>query len=75
MKIADFGFAKHVLSEDQLNKSMVGTPYYMSPQQLRRQKYTPKCDIWAIGLIYYEVLLAVIVDALCKIAMEGPKLD
>jgi serine/threonine protein kinase len=59
LKIADFGFAKIFLSEDHMNKSCVGTPYYMSPQQLKRERYTSKCDIWAIGLIYYEVFLHV----------------
>jgi serine/threonine protein kinase len=54
-KITDFGFAKSVISNTQLNNTIVGTPYYMSPQQLRSERYTSKCDIWAIGLIYYEV--------------------
>lgn len=35
MKIADFGFAKVVLSSSQLNKTLVGTPLYMSPQLLK----------------------------------------
>ena len=35
MKIADFGFAKVVLSTSELNKTLVGTPLYMSPQLLK----------------------------------------
>ena len=55
-KIADFGFAKNVLFKSQLLKTLVGTPLYMSLQMLRNEKYTSKCDIWALGLLYYEML-------------------
>lgn len=55
VKIGDFGFAKSVISNNQLHNTIVGTPLYMSPQQLQASKYTSKCDIWAIGLIYFEV--------------------
>lgn len=37
-------------------KSIVGTPLYMSPQLLKKVKYTNKSDLWSIGLIYYEML-------------------
>jgi serine/threonine-protein kinase ULK/ATG1 len=37
-------------------KSIVGTPLYMSPQILKRTKYTAKSDLWSIGLMYYEML-------------------
>lgn len=37
-------------------KSIVGTPLYMSPQLLKKLKYTNKSDLWSIGLIYYEML-------------------
>jgi calcium-dependent protein kinase len=56
MKIADFGFAKVVMSSSQLNKTLVGTPLYMSPQLLKSERYTSKCDIWAIGILTYELL-------------------
>lgn len=56
MKIADFGFAKVVLSHSQLNRTLVGTPLYMSPQLLKSERYTSKCDIWAIGVVAYELL-------------------
>lgn len=40
-------------------KSLVGTPLYMAPQILIKIKYTGKCDIWSLGVIYYEVLTGV----------------
>lgn len=55
LKLADFGFAKNVIGRNQMQKSMVGTPLYMAPQVLKREKYTSKCDIWAVGVIFYEV--------------------
>ena len=56
LKLADFGFAKNVIGRNQMQKSMVGTPLYMAPQVLKREKYTSKCDIWAVGVIFYEML-------------------
>ncbi|CAD8127227.1 unnamed protein product [Paramecium sonneborni] len=57
VKIADFGFAKIVdnFSGDLL-KTCVGSPLYMSPQILKREKYTTKSDIWSLGIIYYEMI-------------------
>lgn len=58
-KITDFGFAKKLDSiDDQLMESLVGTPLYMAPQILNKQQYTSKCDVWSIGLIFYEMIFA-----------------
>lgn len=57
LKLADFGLAKFVEnSENSLLKSCVGTPLYMAPQILRRENYSPKCDVWSVGVIFYEML-------------------
>ncbi|CAD8050269.1 unnamed protein product [Paramecium sonneborni] len=56
-KITDFGFAKQIDQNlDTIMNSLVGTPLYMSPQILKRGKYSSKCDIWSLGLIMYELL-------------------
>ncbi|CAD8137180.1 unnamed protein product [Paramecium pentaurelia] len=56
-KITDFGFAKQIDANlDTIMNSLVGTPLYMSPQILKRTKYSSKCDIWSLGLILYEML-------------------
>jgi serine/threonine protein kinase len=55
LKLADFGMSK-LTEEGQLLRSHVGTPYYMAPQVLQRIDYTSKCDIWSIGVIFYELL-------------------
>lgn len=57
LKISDFGFARNLQEgEETILQSIVGTPLYMSPQILNRQKYTNKSDLWSVGLIYYEML-------------------
>lgn len=40
--------------------SIVGTPLYMSPQLLDKQKYTAKADIWSLGIILHEMLFGTV---------------
>lgn len=56
VKIGDFGFAKKNITKQMKNQSSVGTPLYMSIQILKGEPYTSKCDIWALGFIFYEML-------------------
>ena len=56
LKIADFGFgikAQEVLKPSKYN---VGSPLYMAPESLKRNEYSFKTDIWAMGVIFYEML-------------------
>lgn len=55
-KLCDFGFARYVDSVADLLKSCVGSPLYMAPQILDKQRYNYKCDIWSFGIIYFELL-------------------
>jgi serine/threonine protein kinase len=57
LKLGDFGFAKQCHNgKTQINQSAVGTPLYMSLEILKGDEYTSKCDIWALGFIFYEIL-------------------
>lgn len=57
VKLADFGFAKLVDSVDvEYSKTILGTPFYMSPQILCEEEYSQKCDIWATGIVFYQLL-------------------
>jgi serine/threonine protein kinase len=53
VKIGDFGFAKKNLTKRMRNASAVGTPLYWPLQILKSESYTSKCDIWAVGFIFY----------------------
>lgn len=57
--LADFGFAKFVTEEakeKQIDQTKLGTQDYMSPQQLDGKPYSYKCDIWAMGMVTYELI-------------------
>ncbi|KAM3146578.1 hypothetical protein pb186bvf_001113 [Paramecium bursaria] len=58
-KIGDFGFARVVESELQLDLSRVGSPIYMAPQILEGKNFTNKCDVWSLGIMFYELLYGV----------------
>ena len=55
LKISDFGLWK-ILNSNDILLWIVGTPFYMSPQIIMNDIYSKSCDIWAIGVIYYQML-------------------
>jgi serine/threonine protein kinase len=55
IKICDFGFAKFAPSDHSL-KTMCGTPGYVAPEILRKEKYGTKCDMWSMGVIVFILL-------------------
>ncbi|CAI9110111.1 OLC1v1010079C1 [Oldenlandia corymbosa var. corymbosa] len=57
LKICDFGYSKSSLLHSQ-PKSTVGTPAYIAPEVLRRQKYDGKiADVWSCGVTLYVMLV------------------
>ena len=34
----------------------MGTPYYMSPEQVYEKQYDEKTDIWSLGCVIYELV-------------------
>lgn len=56
IKIADFGFAKLLGSEDEQAETILGSPLNMAPEILDHKAYNSKADIWSIGISFYEML-------------------
>ena len=60
VKVIDFGVAKVrdslVASSSATSGFMVGSWRYMAPEQLQRKKVEAACDVYALGVIAYEVL-------------------
>ena len=64
-KIADFGLAKQLSTETDITGrfltlagTVVGTPEYMAPEQAAGATPTTAVDIYALGIIFYELLTA-----------------
>ncbi|XP_052797001.1 serine/threonine-protein kinase ULK3-like isoform X3 [Mya arenaria] len=55
LKIADFGFAKHMYTGDELH-ALRGSPLYMAPEIICKGQYDARVDLWSIGVILYECL-------------------
>ena len=58
VKIADFGLARTMVVSDRFTKTgeSVGTPAYMAPEQIEDRNPDHRVDIYAIGIIGYELL-------------------
>src|SRR5262249_46456361 len=58
--LADFGIAKELSNpnpEDQTQTgAIVGSPAYLSPEQIRAEPVTPQTDIYSLGVMLYELL-------------------
>jgi class 3 adenylate cyclase/tRNA A-37 threonylcarbamoyl transferase component Bud32 len=58
LALADFGVAKQVsmLITDTGDGDIVGTPYYLSPEQALGHPVDARCDIYSLGVMFYEML-------------------
>ena len=56
IKIADFGFS---IPANKCNTNFtynVGSPYYMPPETLKYNRYSFYSDVWAIGIMAFEIV-------------------
>ena len=55
-KITDFGIAKSVSTDDIEEKQVLGSVYYISPEQAKGEKIDTRTDIYSLGIVLYEML-------------------
>jgi serine/threonine-protein kinase len=57
VKLLDFGIARQGAARGLTRTgSVIGTPLYLSPEQLRGDDATPPSDVWSLGVLLYEML-------------------
>jgi serine/threonine protein kinase len=54
VKIGDLGVAKLLETSTAFAQTIVGTPYYLSPELVKDEPYRDKSDCWALGVLLYE---------------------
>ena len=56
--LTDFGIAKAPAAQDSLTRTglVIGTPAYLSPEQIRGQQPGPRSDLYALGCVVFEAL-------------------
>eukprot|EP00873_Tetraselmis_striata_P039572 jgi/Tetstr1/459836/TSEL_005185.t1 len=55
LKIGDLGLSRYFSSKTMVAQSVVGTPYYMSPECIRGTPYDWSSDAWSLGCLLYEI--------------------
>ncbi|QDU09908.1 ABC transporter substrate-binding protein [Gimesia aquarii] len=59
IKVADFGLAKRIIHQSQQltqDGQVIGTPYFMSPEQCESKSVDARSDIYAMGATYFTLL-------------------
>ena len=55
-KVMDFGIAKLPSFSMTVTGTVLGTPYYMSPEQISGQKVDIRSDLFSVGAVLYEIV-------------------
>jgi serine/threonine protein kinase len=84
VKILDFGVSKFSALDNEMSMTrtgaVMGTPYYMSPEQAKGGKVDNRSDLYAIGVVLYQMVTGRVPfnassfnELLFKIALESPE--
>ncbi|XP_065498380.1 serine/threonine-protein kinase Nek4 isoform X1 [Caloenas nicobarica] len=55
IKVGDLGIARVLENQYDMASTLIGTPYYMSPELFSHKPYNYKSDVWALGCCVYEM--------------------
>ncbi|MEN0014539.1 MAG: protein kinase, partial [Solirubrobacteraceae bacterium] len=55
-KVTDFGIARRGASDMTATGSILGTAHYIAPEQAQGEVITPRTDLYAVGVVLYEML-------------------
>jgi serine/threonine-protein kinase len=58
VKLMDFGIARMAEAHEGMTQAglIVGTPHYMSPEQVQGKQLDPRSDVYSMGVMLYEML-------------------
>ena len=56
VKLGDFGVSRQMSTQTDLAQTVVGTPVYMAPEVMKSESYAEPADVWALGVVLYELL-------------------
>jgi HAMP domain-containing protein len=59
VKLMDFGIARVAEAKEGMTQAglIVGTPHYMSPEQVQGKKLDPRSDVYSMGVLMYEMVV------------------
>lgn len=82
VKLLDFGLARQVATDGRLTSegALLGTPYYMAPEQAAGRTLTPACDGYSLGCVLYQMVTGElpfqgdsVVDILAAVTRDTPE--
>eukprot|EP00899_Mesostigma_viride_P019612 jgi/Mesvir1/27652/Mv07379-RA.3 len=56
LKLGDFGISRMLSAQTAMCKTVVGTPFYLSPEVCEGKPYNGKSDVWSLGCVFFELL-------------------
>jgi serine/threonine-protein kinase len=59
VKLMDFGIARMAETPEGVTQAglIIGTPHYMSPEQVQGKQLDPRSDVYSMGVMFYEMLV------------------